>query len=108
MCSLYIIVFTPLQLSSLYPNQIRPKNKIASVMRPPKKRLFICCDGTGNDAVRNKNDMITNVARFARCLKQYGEDGILQLVYYHEGIGTKDGIKQYRDCARGQSREVYF
>lgn len=81
---------------------------MATAMKPPKKRLFICCDGTGNDAIRNKNDMITNVARFARCLKQYGQDGILQLVYYHEGIGTKDGKKQYFDSAGGQSRVVRF
>jgi hypothetical protein len=74
-----------------------------AAMDHPSKRIFICCDGTRNDCIRDQNDMITNVARFARCLKPYGDDGKLQLIYYHEGIGTLDGEKQKWDSVTGQS-----
>ncbi|ORX94931.1 hypothetical protein BCR34DRAFT_608116 [Clohesyomyces aquaticus] len=68
----------------------------------PKKRLFICCDGTGRDSIREKNDYVTNVARFARCIKSTAPDGVLQLVYYHEGVALHNGQFQYREAATGQ------
>jgi hypothetical protein len=49
--------------------------------------------------------MITNVARFARCLKPYN-NGMLQIKYYHEGIGTSDGKKQSVDSATGASTDA--
>lgn len=68
----------------------------------PKKRLFICCDGTGRDSIREKNDYVTNVARFARCLRSTGLDDALQLVYYHEGIAMHNGEFRLREAATGQ------
>ncbi|KAF2260027.1 hypothetical protein CC78DRAFT_473751 [Lojkania enalia] len=70
-------------------------------MAPTSKRLFVCCDGTGNDAVRGQHDMISNVARFGRCLKDFGSDGIRQIVYYHEGVGMYDG--KLKDGATGKN-----
>ncbi|KAI8965100.1 hypothetical protein F5Y11DRAFT_313871 [Daldinia sp. FL1419] len=55
----------------------------------PKKRLFVCCDGTWMDAVGTDNPL-TNVARLSRCIKPVSlEDGdpVLQIVHYQTGIG---------------------
>ncbi|KAF2497236.1 hypothetical protein BU16DRAFT_617247 [Lophium mytilinum] len=50
------------------------------------KRLFVCCDGTSCDATQGEHEAITNVARFARCVKTVADDKkTLQLVYYHKG-----------------------
>lgn len=68
----------------------------------PTKRLFVCCDGTGRDSIREKNHYITNVARFARCLRSTTSDGALQLVYYHEGVAMHNGEFQYREATTGQ------
>ncbi|KAF2470486.1 uncharacterized protein BDR25DRAFT_287453, partial [Lindgomyces ingoldianus] len=72
------------------------------VIPTSKKRIFICCDGTGRDAIRERNDFVTNVARFARCLKGTGKDGTLQLVSYHEGIAMHGGQFLFREAATGQ------
>ncbi|KAJ4346792.1 uncharacterized protein N0V89_010724 [Didymosphaeria variabile] len=71
-------------------------------MNLPRKRLFICCDGTGRDSIREKNEHITNVARFARCIQPVDGNGVLQLVYYHNGVGLHNGEFQYREAATGQ------
>lgn len=51
------------------------------------KRLILCCDGTWNDSI-STNNPLTNVARFSRCVKERTKDGILQIVYYHTGVGV--------------------
>ncbi|KAF2263130.1 hypothetical protein CC78DRAFT_289318 [Lojkania enalia] len=71
-------------------------------MGTPKKRLVICCDGTGRDSIRERNEYLTNVARYARCIKSTSSGGVLQLVYYHEGVAMHDGKFQYREAATGQ------
>ncbi|KAL9046519.1 MAG: hypothetical protein Q9214_000660, partial [Letrouitia sp. 1 TL-2023] len=53
----------------------------------PKKRLVICCDGTWNNSLA-KDDDLTNVSRLSRSIVDIGEDGTLQIVYYHFGIGN--------------------
>lgn len=58
-----------------------------------RKRLFVCCDGTWNNAIGSANP-ITNVARLARCVPTWTDDegreepSMLQLVYYSSGVGT--------------------
>ncbi len=55
----------------------------------PKKRLFICCDGTWQDAVKT-DYALTNVGRLSRCVKTVSEENdahVLQVVYYQSGIG---------------------
>jgi hypothetical protein len=58
--------------------------------RPVKtmKRLFICCDGTWQNAI-GTNRPLTNVARFARSVKRKGHDDAVQIVYYASGVGSK-------------------
>ncbi len=53
----------------------------------PIKRLIVCCDGTWNDSI-STNNPLTNVARFSRCVEDRTEDDILQIVYYHTGVGV--------------------
>lgn len=52
----------------------------------------MCLDGTWNDGI-NSDNPLTNVARFARCLKagDYDDDTRVQIVqnaFYMTGIGT--------------------
>jgi hypothetical protein len=51
------------------------------------KRLVLCCDGTWNDSV-STNNPLTNVARFSRIVEERAADGVLQIVYYHTGVGA--------------------
>jgi hypothetical protein len=53
-----------------------------------KKRIFICCDGTWQNAI-GTNRPLTNVARFVSSITPRGDDGIVQIVYYASGIGSK-------------------
>jgi uncharacterized protein (DUF2235 family) len=52
-----------------------------------KKHLFVCCDGTWNDSV-STDSPLTNVSRLSRCVKEVADDGTMQIVYYHTGVGT--------------------
>ncbi|KAK8003266.1 hypothetical protein PG989_002985 [Apiospora arundinis] len=80
-----------------------------------KKRLFICCDGTRNNA-SGTVDPLTNVAKFARAIYRTGGDefkvptkeaviqfscnsdedkrfgNVRQLVYYSSGVGTRSAL----------------
>ena len=51
------------------------------------KRLILCCDGTWNDSI-STNNPLTDVARFSRIVEERAEDGVLQIVYYHTGVGA--------------------
>lgn len=57
----------------------------ASVLPSTHKRLVICCDGTWNHL---EMAQLTNVALIAMHIPVRGSDGVLQLTYYDEGIGT--------------------
>lgn len=66
-----------------------------------KKRLFVCCDGTWQNAA-SREGYSTNVARFARCVDRLEPDGsertlkdgkkipdhVMQVVWYSGGVGT--------------------
>ncbi|NEN95844.1 MAG: DUF2235 domain-containing protein [Moorea sp. SIO3I7] len=54
------------------------------------KRLVVCCDGTWQDL---SSTYPTNVVKIAQAVKPLGSDGILQIVFYDEGIGTEDSLK---------------
>ncbi|KAK8113440.1 hypothetical protein PG984_013966 [Apiospora sp. TS-2023a] len=80
-----------------------------------KKRLFICCDGTGNNA-SGTVDPLTNVAKLARAVYRTGDDdysvpettmgpdrnlrikpgqysgSVRQIVYYSSGVGTRSAL----------------
>ncbi|KAK8064153.1 hypothetical protein PG996_008805 [Apiospora saccharicola] len=104
--------------------QIRPDGGIyknaASFMNSvgencEKKRIFICCDGTGNNA-SGTVDPMTNVAKLARAVDRIGKDkyiipdlsevdgphdkaqeerrfgSVRQIVYYSSGVGTRSAL----------------
>jgi uncharacterized protein (DUF2235 family) len=50
------------------------------------KRLIVCCDGTWN---RLSGKYPTNVIKIAQAIRTLDDQGIPQLVYYEEGLGTK-------------------
>lgn len=77
------------------------------------KRLIVACDGTWlNSDDGNKNGSIavpSNITRISRAIKAVSQDGIPQIVNYHQGIGT-EGSKLYRlvggATGRGLSEDV--
>jgi len=56
------------------------------------KRIVICFDGTWNRPADEKlppdRQVETNVCRFYNSVKDIGTDGIKQLKWYDEGVGT--------------------
>ena len=49
------------------------------------KRLIVCCDGTWQDL---ECPYPTNVVKMAQAIEPISKDGISQVVFYDEGIGT--------------------
>jgi uncharacterized protein (DUF2235 family) len=49
------------------------------------KRLVICCDGTWN---RPDAESPTNVTKLSRAVADRDDNGAVQRVYYHAGVGT--------------------
>lgn len=70
------------------PDASSSRNPVEVSQSEPGRRLFICCDGTWKDGVNNGGPL-TNVSRFARCIKKYAEvDKYTQIVYYDSGVGN--------------------
>ena len=59
------------------------------------KRLIVACDGTWNnadDGMKNGTLQIpSNITRISRAIKTISQDGIPQIVCYHQGLGTEGG-----------------
>jgi len=57
------------------------------------KRIVICFDGTWNrpadEKLPSERQVETNVCRFWNSVKEIGTDGIKQIKWYDEGVGTK-------------------
>lgn len=51
-----------------------------------KRRLIVCCDGTWQDL---NQSYPTNVVKMAQAIKLVDDHDIHQIVYYDEGLGTK-------------------
>jgi uncharacterized protein (DUF2235 family) len=74
------------------------------------KRIVICADGTWNE--RDKIDEKTgkrhptNVTKVARAILARAPDGIDQVVYYHDGVGTSGGVDKYSGGAFGDGIEA--
>lgn len=62
------------------------------------KRLIVCCDGTWQKLT---SEYPTNVVKIAQAIKTVGTDGVPQLVYYSEGVGTGDLIDKLGGGAFG-------
>ncbi len=62
------------------------------------KRIVICCDGTWN---RPEQPVPSNVVRTARAVLPTGRDGVSQVVFYDEGVGTGNRIDRLLGGAFG-------
>jgi uncharacterized protein (DUF2235 family) len=74
------------------------------------KRVILCADGTWN--VRDQVDKATktrhpsNVTKVARGIRPRASNGVDQVVYYHDGVGTAGGLDRYTGGAFGEGIEA--
>ena len=73
------------------------------------KRVIICADGTWNEPESKSKDsgrpQPTNVLKVARAVLPQSADGIIQVVYYHEGVGTLGKLDKWTGGAFGRGME---
>jgi uncharacterized protein (DUF2235 family) len=69
------------------------------VPKPQPRKLIVCCDGTWNR--RDAPGAVTNVAKMARSLRAFDDNGISQLIYYHPGVGTGNRVDHFLGGAFG-------
>ena len=62
------------------------------------KRLIVCCDGTWQKLT---SEYPTNVAKITQAIKPIDDDGIQQIVFYGEGVGTGDLVDKLGGGAFG-------
>ena len=69
------------------------------------KRIILCADGTWNEAEKKDkttgHPQPTNVLKTARAVLPRSRNGIDQILYYHEGVGTGVGLDQFTGGAFG-------
>src|SRR6516164_6604473 len=74
------------------------------------KRIALCADGTWN--IRDQVDKVTkkrhpsNVTKVARAILPRASNGIDQIVYYHDGVGTAGGLDRFTGGAFGEGIEA--
>jgi len=80
------------------------------------KRIVICADGTWNQRDQvdktTKKRRPTNVTKVARAVRPRARNGVDQVVFYHNGVGTSGGIDKFTGGAFGRGiednvRELY-
>lgn len=62
------------------------------------KRLIVCCDGTWQHL---GSPYPTNVVKIAQAIKRRAKDGVQQILFYDEGIGTESFVKKFWGGAFG-------
>jgi len=77
------------------------------------KRLILCADGTWNQADQIDKETgkrrPTNVTKIARAILPRTTQGINQIVFYHDGIGTSGGaLDRHTDGAFGHGMEDHI
>lgn len=69
------------------------------------KRIVICADGTWNQQDQVDQDTgkrrPTNVTKVARTVLPSAADGVAQVVFYHDGVGTGGGLDKFSGGAFG-------
>ncbi|CAG8935842.1 unnamed protein product [Penicillium salamii] len=57
---------------------------------PSRKRIIVCCDGSGQSAVSGKRSVPSNVTRLCRAINSVGttDKTWQQIVWYDSGVGT--------------------
>lgn len=74
------------------------------------KRIVVCADGTWN--IRDQIDKAsgkrrpTNVTKVARAIRPRDRNGVDQVVYYHDGVGTSGGLDRFTGGAFGDGIEA--
>jgi uncharacterized protein (DUF2235 family) len=99
-------------------SQGRPKKSSTDLCRgvaAKVKRLILCADGTWN--VRDQLDdngkrRPTNVTKLARAVRPRDQKGVDQVVFYHDGIGTRGPMDKltggaFGDGIEGNIRNLY-
>jgi uncharacterized protein (DUF2235 family) len=73
------------------------------------KRLIICADGTWNERDQINSDTgrprPTNVTKVARAIRPRSAAGVDQVVFYHDGIGTRGPLDRVTGGAFGGGME---
>ena len=77
----------------------RHHGRIVDAQEPQPRKLIVCCDGTWNR--RDAPGAVTNVAKMARSLRTFDDSGTSQLIYYHPGVGTGNGVDHFFGGAFG-------
>lgn len=62
------------------------------------KRLIVCCDGTWQQLM---SPYPSNVVKLAQAVKPTTSDGVPQIVFYDEGIGTESKATRLLGGATG-------
>jgi len=70
--------------------------QIATELKPPHKKLIICMDGTWNEPEEASEyskykEEPTNVVKIVRGIKPRDANNVVQIAYYHTGVGTGPG-----------------
>jgi hypothetical protein len=65
------------------------------------KRIIICCDGTWNEP----DEIPTNVTKMVRAISPLSPDGVHQVVFYDQGVGTGGKIDRFVGGAFGSGLE---
>jgi uncharacterized protein (DUF2235 family) len=73
------------------------------------KRLVLCADGTWNTRDQQNEDSgkrcPTNVTKVARAVRPRDDNGVDQVVFYHDGLGTGGGLDRVTGGAFGRGIE---
>ena len=73
------------------------------------KRIVVCADGTWNEPEKRdeKTGRIypTNVLKVALAVRPQSTQGVVQVVYYHEGVGTAGAWDKFTSGAFGHGIE---
>jgi uncharacterized protein (DUF2235 family) len=78
----------------------RKDGQLVDAQEPQPRKLIVCCDGTWNSRDA-PGAATTNVAKMARSLRAFDDIGVSQLIYYHPGVGTGNGVDQFFGGAFG-------
>lgn len=65
------------------------------------KRIIICCDGTWNEP----DEIPTNVTKLVRGIAPLSQDGVHQVVFYDQGVGTGGKFDRFIGGAFGSGLE---
>lgn len=57
------------------------------------RKLIVCCDGTWNEPYQIGNP--TNIVKMVRALRPKDAESMVQMVYYHPGVGTGNTVDRF-------------